>query len=77
MFWVLLLQEKKEARNMITGISEFVFFVQKWLFRHAHLFFKKCFAETPYLYSVFWVRAFWAKLPKKEILDTHQKRKND
>ena len=31
---------------------------------------------NPYFYSVFWVRAFWAKVSKKEILDTHQKRKN-
>ena len=29
---------------------------------------------NPYFYSVFWVRAFWAKVSKKELLKTHQKR---
>ena len=38
--------------------------------------FQKKGAWNPYFYSVFRVRAVWAKLSKKEILDTHPKRKN-
>ena len=30
-----------------------------------------------YFYSVFWVRALWAKVSKQEILDTHQKREKE
>ena len=49
---------------MITGISGLGFsFVRKWPFRDAHLFFKKCSAET-LSYSVFRC-AFLAKLSKK------------
>ena len=41
------------------------FFVQKWPFRDAHLLSQKKGAWNPYFYSVFRVRAFWAKLSKK------------
>ena len=47
--------------------------VQKWPFRDAHLLFKKR-VWNPYLNSVFWVRAFWAKVSKKEILKSHQEK---
>ena len=47
MFMFLLLKRKKIGKKMITGISGFVFFVEKWPFRDANLFFKKCLAETP------------------------------
>ena len=30
---------------------------------------------NPYFYSVFWVRVFWPSCQKREILDTHQKKK--
>ena len=49
---------------MITGIMNFGFLVQKWPFRDAHLLLKKK-EPDPYFYSVFWVRAFWAKVSKK------------
>ena len=48
---------------------------QRWPFRDAYLFFKKCLAET-LVFIVFLCARFWAKLSKKEILDTHQKKKN-
>ena len=37
--------------------------------------FQKKGAWNPYFYSVFRVRAFWAKLSKRQILDTHPKKK--
>ena len=57
---------------MITGISGFGFFSSKMPFREAHLFFKKCFAETP-IFIVFFVCAFWPSCQKKRSLDTHKK----
>ena len=59
---------------MITGISEFVFFVRKWPFRDAHLFFKNCLAETPFL-VVLGARFLGQVVKKREILETHQKKK--
>ena len=61
---------------MISEIYEFWFFlVQKWPFCDAHLLSKKK-ALKPLFYSVFWVRAFWAKVSKREILKSHPKKKN-
>ena len=39
-----------------------------------HNLFQRKVCWNPYFYSVLGVRAFWAKLSNKEILDTHQKR---
>ena len=36
--------------------------------------FQKKRAWNPYCYSVFWVRAFWAKVSKKEISKSHQEK---
>ena len=61
----LLLKEKKTGKkNDNWNLWILVFLVQKWPFRDAHLLFKKR-AWNPYFYSVFWVRAFWAKVSKK------------
>ena len=60
---------------MITGISGFGFFVQKWPSRDAKLFCKKWVAETPIFIVFFGCALFLAKLSKREILDTHQKKK--
>ena len=49
---------------MITGISGLGFLVQKWPFRDAHLFFKKCFAETP-IFIVFLGACFLGEVVKK------------
>ena len=51
----------------------FGFLVQKWPFRDAYLLFKKK-GLKPLFYSVFWVRAFWAKVSKREILKSHQEK---
>ena len=62
---------------MITGIYEFgFFFVQKWPFRDAYLFFKNWFAETP-IFIVFWGCALSGpSCQKRQFLDTPpQKRK--
>ena len=40
-------------------------------FRDAYVFLSLL---KPYFYSGFRVRAFWAKLSKREILDTHPKK---
>ena len=61
---------------MITGISGFgLFFVQKWPFRDSELFSTKWVAETPIFYSVFDCALFGPSCQKREILDTHQKKK--
>ena len=62
---------------MITAISGFVFkkyfLVQKWPFRDAYLFFKKCLAETPIFIVFFGCALFGPSCQKREILDTRQK----
>ena len=57
---------------MITGISEFGFLSKNGRFV-THICFSTKPCWNPCFYSVFWVHAFWAKVSKKEILDTHQK----
>ena len=54
----------------------FVFFwVQKWPFRDAYAFFQKKVAETP-IFIVFLGCAFFGpSCQKREILDTHPKKK--
>ena len=55
----------------------FGFLVQKWPFRDAHLLSKKKWPWNPYFYSVFWVRAFWAKVSKNgKFWKATQKKKN-
>ena len=56
---------------MITGISGFGFFWSKNGRFVTHMFFKKKFAETP----TFIVFLGWPSCQKKEILDTHPKKK--
>ena len=60
---------------MITRISGFGFFVQKWPLRDAYLFFKKCLAETPTFIVFSGCALFWPSCQEREILDTHQKQK--
>ena len=61
---------------MITGISGFGFFVQKWPSRDACVF-SKMFAEIPIL-IVFWGCALFGRsCQKREILDTQQKENFD
>ena len=62
---------------MITGIYEFgFFFVQKWPFRDAYLFFKNWFAETP-IFIVFWGCALSGpSCQKRQFLDTPPKKGN-
>ena len=69
-------REEETAQKMITGISGFVFFlVQKWPFRDAKLFSKTWVAETPIFIVFLGALFFWPSCQKREILDTHQKRK--
>ena len=59
---------------MISEISGFVYFPKvavSWRITA----FPKMPCWNPYLYSVFWVCAFWAKLSKKQFLNTPPKRK--
>ena len=53
------------------------FLVQKWPFRDAYLFFKKCLAETP-MFILFWGAHFFGQVVKKEKFwtPTKNKRKN-
>ena len=62
---------------MITGISGFGFFVQKWPFRDSELFSTKWVAETPIFIVFFWVRAFLAKLSKKGNFGNPPKKKEN
>ena len=60
----LLMKEKERQTKMITGISGFVLFSRNGRFRDAHLFFKKCFAGTPFL-KCFLGCAFFGQVVKK------------
>ena len=60
---------------MITGISGFGFFAQKWPFRDSKLFSKKWVAETPIFIVFFGCTLFGPSCQKREILDAHQKKK--
>ena len=67
-------REKHRQTKMIIVISGFGFWsIQKWPFRDAHLFFLML-CWNP-IFIVFFGCAFFAKLSKREILDTHQKGK--
>ena len=74
-FFVFLLftEKKKGPKKLIIGISGFGFFGPKMAVSWRIPLFQKMPCWNPCFYSEFWVRAFWAKLSKKEILDTHQK----
>ena len=73
MGFFVVAKEERSKKKLITGISEFVFFVQQLLLRDAHLFFKKCFAETPMFIVFFGCVFLGPSCQKREILDTHQK----
>ena len=53
----------------------FGFLVQKWPFRDAHLLFKKKGPETPIFIVFFGCALFGPSCQKREILDTHPKKK--
>ena len=72
---LVVAREENRQKNDNWNFWIWAFFVQKWPFRDADLFFENWFAQPPYVYSVFGVRAFWAKLSKKEFFDPPQKRK--
>ena len=59
---------------MITGISGFGFFAPEMAVSWRISVYQKKLAETPIFIVFFGVRTFWAKVSKKDILDTHQKR---
>ena len=67
-------KRRKQAKKNITGISGFGFLVQKMAVSWRIRFFQKV-CWNPKFYSVFGVRAFWAKLSKNDILDAHPKKK--
>ena len=63
--FVFVLGREEEDKNDNWNFWIWVFWVQKWPFCDAQLFFKKLFSESPG-FIVFWgVRAFWARLSKK------------
>ena len=69
-------RRKQVAKNDNWNFWFGVFWVQKWPFRDAHLF-SKMLSWNPHFYSVLGVRAFWARLSKREILDTHLNKLSD
>ena len=73
---MFLLKEKKIGkRNDNWNFWILVFLVQKWPFRDAYVSSKRKFAEIP-IFIVFWGCAlFGPSCQKREILDTHPKRK--
>ena len=60
---------------MIIGISGFCFFWPKLAVSWLKNVFQKMGCWNPYFYRVFLGARFLAKLSKREILDTHQKKK--
>ena len=76
-FCGFLVEREKNRQKHDNWNFWFWFFVQKWPFRDAHLFFSKMLSWNPYFYSVFWVRVFFGQVVKKENVWTPtQKRKN-
>ena len=61
---------------MVTGISGFGFFVQKWPFRDSELFFKNVFSEAP-IFIVFLGARFFGRVVKKGNFGRPPKRKTD
>ena len=70
----LVVEREEKGKKKITGISGFGIFCPKMAVSWRKTVFQKMGCWNPYFYSVFWVRAFLAKLSKREILDTHQKK---
>ena len=71
-FCGLLFKEKNKAKNKKAKKKLEILvccFVQKWPFRDRCLLFKKLVCWNPCFDNVFGVRAFWARLSKREILD--------
>ena len=68
-FMFLLFKQRKNENNDSWNFWIWVFWSKHGRFL-THMF---QIAEAPIFYSVSGVRAFWAKLSTKEILDTHQK----
>ena len=60
---------------MIAGISGFGFLVQRWPFGDAHLFFKKCLAETS-IFIVFFGCALFGPSCQKGTFWTPTKNEN-
>ena len=61
---------------MITGISGFGHFLSKnGRFVTQNCFSKNCSAETPIFIVFFGCALFWPSCQKREILDTHLKKK--
>ena len=63
--FALLKEKKNRQKKMIIGIYEFGILGSKNGRFVTHICFSKKRPWNPYFYSVFWVRAFWAKLSKK------------
>ena len=71
----MLLKEKKTGKkNDNWNFWILVFLVQKWPFRDAYVFSKKVCWNT-YFYSVLGCALFGPSCQKREILDTHPKKK--
>ena len=76
MFFVVE-REEKGPKKMITGISGFVFFVQKWPFRDSKLFSKKWVGETPIFIVFFGCALGWPSCQKGKIWTPTKKEKID
>ena len=73
--FLLLWGKKKAKKNDNWNFWIWLFFVQKWPFRDSELFSTKRVAETPIFIVFFGGALFWPSCQKREILETHQKRK--
>ena len=68
-------RRKQAKKNDNWNLWIWVFLVQKWPFRDAHLLFKKKGPETPIFILFFGCALFGPSCQKREILDTHPKKK--
>ena len=75
MFFAVVREENRQ-NELITGISGFWFFWFKNGRFVTHMFFQKKIAETPIVIVFLGCALFGPSCQKREILDTHQKRKN-
>ena len=72
MFFVVEREEK--GKKMTTGISGFGF-CPKMAVSRRKIVFQKWVTETPILIVFFGCAPFWPSCQKREILDTHHKKK--
>ena len=77
-FMIFVVEREEHGKNYNWNFWIWDCFVQKWPYRDAYLFFKKCLAETPIFIVFFGCARFWPSCQKGKFwTPTKKKRKID